>query len=289
MTREEIDFLIDFLIEKKKAGHFRAFWETFGQSVNLMVSGEVALESMWSPAVTAIKAEGIPCVYAFPKEGMRGWHGGLSISAKVTGKALDQAYEYIDWWLAGWPGAFVARQGYYMSVPENVKGHLEPEEWGFLVRGQARREGAAGSLRHHHRGTGRGPRRRLVLEPLQQHRGVELAHGRERLPREALDGVPRRLIQSAAGARLVRVPAFFTSSRPTSAPRSGERSSGRPRLGALPGPSGRARREDAAHVVQPSGGARNRVSPPGTVRAEPHSGPRVFPEARFGRERVAAP
>jgi putative spermidine/putrescine transport system substrate-binding protein len=136
MTREEIDFLTDFLIEKKKAGHFRAFWETFGQSVTLMVSGEVALESMWSPAVTAIKAEGVPCVYAFPKEGMRGWHGGLSISAKVTGKALDQAYEYIDWWLAGWPGAFVARQGYYMSVPDNVKGHLEAEEWDFWYEGK---------------------------------------------------------------------------------------------------------------------------------------------------------
>ena len=68
MTKVEIDFLIDFLIKKKKEGHFRAFWETFGQSVNLMVSGEVALESMWSPAVTAIKAEGVPCVYAFPKE-----------------------------------------------------------------------------------------------------------------------------------------------------------------------------------------------------------------------------
>ena len=136
MTREEIDFLIDFLIEKKKAGHFRAFWETFGQSVTLMVSGEVALESMWSPAVTAIKAEGVPCVYAFPKEGMRGWHGGLSISANVTGRALDQAYEYINWWLAGWPGAFVARQGYYMSVPENVKGYLEPEEWDFWYEGK---------------------------------------------------------------------------------------------------------------------------------------------------------
>ena len=85
MTREEIDFLIDFLIAKKEEGHFRAFWETFGQSVNLMVSGEVVIESMWSPAVTAIKAEGVPCVYAFPKEGMRGWHGGCAISSKVTG------------------------------------------------------------------------------------------------------------------------------------------------------------------------------------------------------------
>jgi putative spermidine/putrescine transport system substrate-binding protein len=137
MTREEIDFLIDYLIKKKEAGHFRAFWESFGQSVNLMVSGEVALESMWSPAVTAIKAEGVPCVYAFPKEGMRGWHGGLAISAKVTGKQLDPAYEYINWWLDGWAGAFVARQGYYMSIPDNVKKFLEPEEWDYWYEGKA--------------------------------------------------------------------------------------------------------------------------------------------------------
>ena len=136
MTKGEIDKLIDFLIIKKQEGHFRAFWETFGQSVNLMVNGEVAIESMWSPAVTAIKAEGIPCVYASPKEGMRGWHGGCAISAKAEGKALDQAYEYLNWWLDGWAGAFVARQGYYMSVPDNVKKHLEPEEWDFWYEGK---------------------------------------------------------------------------------------------------------------------------------------------------------
>ena len=136
MTREEIDFLINFLIEKKQEGHFRAFWETFGQSVNLMVSGEVVIESMWSPAVTAIKAEGVPCVYASPKEGMRGWHGGLAISANASGAALDQAYEYINWWLSGWAGAFVARQGYYMSVPENVQKYLEPNEWDYWYMGK---------------------------------------------------------------------------------------------------------------------------------------------------------
>jgi putative spermidine/putrescine transport system substrate-binding protein len=72
MTKAEIDFLIDYLIPLKKSGHFRAFWENFGQSVNLMVNGEVVLESMWSPAVAAIQAEGVPCVYAFPKEGTAG-------------------------------------------------------------------------------------------------------------------------------------------------------------------------------------------------------------------------
>ena len=137
MTKAEIDFLIDYLIPLKKAGHFRAFWENFGQSVNLMVNGEVALESMWSPAVAAIQAEGVPCVYAFPKEGMRGWHGGMAISAKVKGKQLDQAYEYINWWLAGWPAAFVARQGYYHSIPDNAKKYLEPAEWDYWYEGKA--------------------------------------------------------------------------------------------------------------------------------------------------------
>ncbi len=136
MTRKEIDFLIDFLIKKKKEGHFRAFWSTFGQSVNLMVSGEVVLQSMWSPAVTAVKAEGVPCIYASPKEGMRGWHGALAISAKTSGKKLDQAYEYVNWWLDGWAGAFVARQGYYMSTPANTKKSLSADEWDFWYEGK---------------------------------------------------------------------------------------------------------------------------------------------------------
>jgi len=136
MTRKEIDFLVDFLITKKKEGHFRAFWSTFGQSVNLMVSGEVVLQSMWSPAVTAVKAEGVPCIYASPKEGMRGWHGALAISAKTSGKNLDQAYEYLNWWLDGWAGAFVARQGYYLSTPANTKKSLSAEEWDFWYEGK---------------------------------------------------------------------------------------------------------------------------------------------------------
>ena len=136
MTKAEIDFLVNYLIPLKKAGHFRAFWENFGQSVNLMVNGEVALESMWSPAVSAIQAEGVPCVYAFPKEGLRGWHGGLAISAKVKGKQLDQAYEYINWWLGGWAGAFVSHQGYYHSIPENVKKNLDPADWDYWYEGK---------------------------------------------------------------------------------------------------------------------------------------------------------
>src|SRR5262249_29464078 len=49
MTKEEIDKTIAFLIETKKAGQFRALWKEFNESVNLMASGEVVIQSMWSP------------------------------------------------------------------------------------------------------------------------------------------------------------------------------------------------------------------------------------------------
>ncbi|MEM9763763.1 MAG: PotD/PotF family extracellular solute-binding protein, partial [Pseudomonadota bacterium] len=45
MTREEIDKTMAILTEAKKAGQFRAFWKSFDESVNLMASGEVVIQS----------------------------------------------------------------------------------------------------------------------------------------------------------------------------------------------------------------------------------------------------
>ena len=43
---------------------------------------------------------------------------------------------HINWWLAGWPAAFVARQGYYHSIPDNAKKYLEPVEWDYWYMGK---------------------------------------------------------------------------------------------------------------------------------------------------------
>ena len=64
MTKPEIDGLIKLLISYKKKGQFRAFWSTFNESVNLMSSKEVVIESMWSPAVALLAAQGVPVRYA---------------------------------------------------------------------------------------------------------------------------------------------------------------------------------------------------------------------------------
>ena len=136
MTKPEIDKVIGILTEQKKDGQFRAFWKTFDESVNLMSSGEVVLQSMWSPAVTAVKSKGIKCVYAPLKEGYRAWGGGIGLSRGLEGPKLDAAYAYLDWLLDGWVGAFLGRQGYYSAVPQNAKKFMSPEEWAFWYEGK---------------------------------------------------------------------------------------------------------------------------------------------------------
>ena len=136
MTKPEIDKTIAFLIENKKAGQFRAFWKSFDESVNLMASGEVVIQSMWSPAVTAVRAKGIPCTYQPLEEGYRGWGGGLGIAKHLTGLQLDAAYEYINWYLSGWCGAYLNRQGYYSAVLDTAKEFMSANEWGYWMEGK---------------------------------------------------------------------------------------------------------------------------------------------------------
>lgn len=136
MTKEEIDMTFKIFTEAKKAGQFRAFWKSFDESVNLMASGEVVIQSMWSPAITAVRSKGIPCVYQPLKEGYRSWGGGLGLSANLSGIELEAAYEYINWYLSGWVGGYLMRQGYYSAVPETSKNFMSEDEWGFWYEGK---------------------------------------------------------------------------------------------------------------------------------------------------------
>jgi putative spermidine/putrescine transport system substrate-binding protein len=137
MTKEEIDKTMAIFTEAKKTGQFRAFWKTFDESVNLMASGEVVIQSMWSPAITKVRSMGLPCVYQPLKEGYRSWGGGLGLARNLSGLELDAAYEYIDWYLSGWVGGLLMRQGYYSAAPETSKLHMSEDEWGFWYEGKA--------------------------------------------------------------------------------------------------------------------------------------------------------
>ena len=137
MTRDEIDKTMAIFTEAKQAGQFRAFWKSFDESVNLMASGEVVIQSMWSPAITKVRSMGIPCVYQPLKEGYRSWGGGLGLSRNLAGLELDAAYEYINWYLSGWVGGLLMRQGYYSAAPATSKLYMSEDEWGFWFEGKA--------------------------------------------------------------------------------------------------------------------------------------------------------
>jgi putative spermidine/putrescine transport system substrate-binding protein len=124
------------LTEAKKNGQFRAFWKDFNESVNLMSSGETVIQSMWSPAVTAVRTKGIPCVFQPLKEGYRSWASGFCMSKGVTPKQAEWVYEFVNWYLSGWAGAYLNRQGYYSAVLSTAKANMEPYEWAYWMEGK---------------------------------------------------------------------------------------------------------------------------------------------------------
>jgi len=135
MTVEEIDRLIDILEERRKDGFFDGFWRTAEDAAQLMSNGRTIIQSMWSTGITLLNAEGIPVDQAVPIEGYRAWHGGLCLSRSLEGRMLDVAYEYLNWWISGWPGAVIARQGYYISTPERSRQYMTEAEWNYWYGG----------------------------------------------------------------------------------------------------------------------------------------------------------
>jgi putative spermidine/putrescine transport system substrate-binding protein len=145
MTIEEIDKLFDILKAKKQDGHFSGFWTSVPQSVEFMTRDRVWIESMFSPGVSASKGQGVPVTYASPKEGYRAWYGVMCLSKKTTGHAKEAAYKYMNWWLSGEPGAFIARQGYYISNPERSRPLMSKEEWDYFYEGKEARKDLKGT------------------------------------------------------------------------------------------------------------------------------------------------
>ena len=137
MTRPELDRLFSILLDFKRQGHFSGYWNSVPESIEFMKSKRAHIESMFSPAVSALNSQNINVRFAAPKEGYRGWHGVMCLSSQIQSSAKDAAYDYMNWWLSGWPGAFIARQGYYISNPQRSKLLLSQSEWDYWYGGKA--------------------------------------------------------------------------------------------------------------------------------------------------------
>ncbi len=118
MTPDEVKMVVDFLIERKRAGQFRAFWHSYEESVDLLDNGEVAIEQCWEPVIKQLQREGKPIKYVSVKEGYSKWMIGAYIPSQAKGERLARAYRAMDWFLGGRYGALMAvQQGYATANP----------------------------------------------------------------------------------------------------------------------------------------------------------------------------
>lgn len=132
---EEIDQLTDFLGDYCKAGHFLRCWADEAEAIEGFQSGIHVCGSLWWSGFIRLRALGVPVHMATPEEGYRGWFGGMSLSAFAQDYVLDMAYEYLNWWLDGYAGAVMSRNGSYMSNPDAVRKVLSKQEWDFWYEG----------------------------------------------------------------------------------------------------------------------------------------------------------
>lgn len=137
MTVAEVDALMAFLNDRRQQGYFRAVWRNAGEAASLIREDQLSAQSMWSPVYGDLGEMAGVIAEANPIEGYRAWHGGMSLARHLKGAELDMGYAYMNWWLSGWPGAVMARQGYYMSVPGRVRDCLAPAEWAYWYEGLA--------------------------------------------------------------------------------------------------------------------------------------------------------
>jgi len=140
LSLEEIDSLTDVLSNLRSQGHFAAFWASQDAACRLIDDPRVSIQSLWAPTYFRHHARQQGYRLATPREGYRAWYGGLSLSRCATGKTLDAAYAYLNWWQSGWPGAVMAKQGYYISNPERSRAYLSEAEWDYWYAGKAARE-----------------------------------------------------------------------------------------------------------------------------------------------------
>ncbi|MBR0667411.1 extracellular solute-binding protein [Roseomonas hellenica] len=139
LTNSEVDTVVAFLKEKKREGHFRALWRAYGELVNLMASEEVWIADAWWPVVVEVASRGVPLRYAVAKEGYRAWCNGYGISANC--RDVDLAYEWLNFWMGGFPGARQSEIGYF-STADNYGEFLSPELQRSVYGGEGRDGGS---------------------------------------------------------------------------------------------------------------------------------------------------
>ncbi len=109
MTPGEVKAVCQFLIDFKKKGQFRTFWDGFQNGVGILTSGEVLLSSCWEPIqIVANRKTGdkADIRYGSMKEGHQAWNNMIMLTKGGRGRGADDAYyKLANVYLSPWFGA----------------------------------------------------------------------------------------------------------------------------------------------------------------------------------------
>ncbi|MSP81632.1 MAG: extracellular solute-binding protein [Alphaproteobacteria bacterium] len=104
MTDEQLALVKQAMIEQRELVRF--YWESATEIAQAMAGGEVDVAVCWNETAVALKKEGVPVKFAYPKEGIIMWVCGLVISS--SGEADESLiYDFIDSWMSPEAGAFL--------------------------------------------------------------------------------------------------------------------------------------------------------------------------------------
>lgn len=116
LTPEQAKAVVNYLIERKKAGHFRTIHSSFEEQVQLLTSREVDMINCWEPAVRDSNASlgGDAVRYAYTKEGYYKWGHGAYVAAQAMERGnVDAIYKFLNYLLSGEYHAHQARDRGY--------------------------------------------------------------------------------------------------------------------------------------------------------------------------------
>lgn len=107
MSEAEVKGVCQFLIDLKKKGQFRTFWDGFQNGVDLLASEEVLVMSTWEPIqIVAGRKSGKDMRYGTMKEGHQAWNNVIMLTNGGMERGMDEAfYKLANLYLDPWFGA----------------------------------------------------------------------------------------------------------------------------------------------------------------------------------------
>jgi len=107
MTEDEVRQTCEFLIDLKKKGHFRTFWDGVQNGADLLSSEEVLVSSCWEVIqIFAAHKNGQDIRYGTMKEGHQSWNNVVMLTQGGKDRGMEDAfYSLANVYLSPWFGA----------------------------------------------------------------------------------------------------------------------------------------------------------------------------------------